>query len=130
MQRSYFYMTAKDQRELSQALDESGAKLSAFVRDAVREKLDREQVLAQVAQTKTELAQLVQELREEVGRTRRDLMDDSQRSQALMREDLGKSIKKNEELVKTFVLLLGGQQPSKPTKPRPGEDGLPRPVPG
>ena len=102
----------------------------ALVRPNIIEKMDREQVVGQVVQVRQELTSLINDLRADVGRLRTDLMDDQQRGVDLLREDASKSLKKNEELIKLFVLHLGGQSAPPTKSPRARDDGAPMRVPG
>lgn len=130
MRRSYFYLNDAEHNAVHAAIAAKDVKFSEFARQAVAEKLDRHAVLAQVAQVQAELSALVLELRQEVGRLRRELMDDHTRGLELIRQDVARSLKKNEELQKTFVLALAGQaQPTKPSRAAPSEDG-PMRIPG
>jgi len=137
MRRTYFYIPESDHRAATRAVEAAGLSFSEFVRQALVEKLDRDQVIAQVVQARQELTNLVHDLRGEVGRLRTDLMDDQRRGTELLRQDAHASLKKNEELLKTFVLMLGGQGPAasastprKPNSPRPADDSAPMRVPG
>lgn len=117
MKRAYFYIDDKDYKAVSSKLASSGVAFSEFARQAVQEKMDREQIVGQVVVMRNELAGLVNDFRSEIARTRKDLMDDSQRGLELMRQDIGKSMKKNEELNKTFVMMLGGQASTEQASP-------------
>ena len=118
-------------RALAEAAKTSGMSASAFVRVAVSEKQHRTAARAEVASAGVDLGELVRELRQEVGRLRRDLMDDNARGLELIRQEVVRSLKKNEELQKAFVLALAGQTapPSKPSRPAPPDDG-PMRIPG
>ena len=130
MRRCYFYLNDVDHKAILRKLEGEKVGFSEFVREALVEKLDREAVIGHAAQVREELDALVRELRQEIGRTRRDLMDDHARGLELVRQEIAKSMKKNEELQKTFVMALAGQaQPTKPSRAAPSEDG-PMRIPG
>ena len=132
MKRFEFLVPPRDHVAMCHAADAAGIAASEFVRIAVAEKLGRELLVDQVSQVRNDLGELVKELRLEIARTRKDLMDDSQRCIELLRQDIAKSMKKNEELNKTFVMQLAGieprhEKPSRPTKP---SDEPPMRIPG
>jgi hypothetical protein len=130
MRRCYFYLNDVDHKAILRNLEGKSAGFSEFVRQALVEKLDREAVIGHAAQAREDLDALVRELRQEIGRTRRDLMDDHARGLELVRQEVAKSMKKNEELQKAFVMALAGQaQPTKPSRAAPSEDG-PMRIPG
>lgn len=132
MTRAYFYIDRKTHQALAREVAAKGGSLSEFVREAVQEKLDRDRALENSHQVKDELADLVDELRAEIAQMRRTVADDAQRSMALIREDVGKSIRKTEEYQKTFLVALGGtlkaQVPAKASSRR--DDDGPRAIPG
>ena len=130
LKRTYFYLADADHKLVARTVASSGVSFSEFVRQAVIEKMDREQVVGQVVQVRQELTSLINDLRADVGRLRTDLMDDQQRGVDLLREDASKSLKKNEELIKLFVLHLGGQSAPPTKSPRARDDGAPMRVPG
>ena len=131
MKRFEIRMSVREHQAISRAAEIIGITASEFARQAMTEKQVRNAVLEHIENARTELEVLVRELREETGRIRRDLMDDQQRGLELMRQEIAKSMKKNEELQKTFVMALAGQ-PARP-KPsgaaRPSGDG-PMAIPG
>lgn len=130
MRRCYFYLNDVDHKAILRKLEGEKVGFSEFVRQALVEKLDREAVIGHATQVREDLDALVRELRQEIGRTRRDLMDDHARGLELVRQEVGKSMKKNEELQKAFVMALAGQaQPTKPSRAAPSEDG-PMRIPG
>ena len=106
MHRIYAYLNDREFSALTDAADPGRGGLAKFVREAVQEKLDRDRALENSHQVKDELASLVDELRDEIGRVRKDVAEDTQRSLALIREDAAKSLRKTEEMQKTFVLAL------------------------
>lgn len=130
MRRCYFYLNDVDHKAILRKLEGEKVGFSEFVRQALVEKLDREAVIGHATQVREDLDALVRELRQEIGRTRRDLMDDHARGLELVRQEVAKSMKKNEELQKAFVMALAGQaQPSKSSRAAPSEDG-PMRIPG
>lgn len=130
MRRCYFYLNDMDHKAILRKLEGEKFGFSEFVREALVEKLDREAVIGHATQVREDLDALVRELRQEIGRTRRDLMDDHARGLELVRQEVAKSMKKNEELQKAFVMALAGQaQPTKPSRAAPSEDG-PMRIPG
>ena len=131
MKRFEIRMPVREHQAMSRAAEAIGITASEFARQAMAEKQVRTAVLEHIENARTELETLVRELREETGRIRRDLMDDQQRGLELMRQEIAKSMKKNEELQKTFVMALAGQSaPPKPSRPaRPSGDG-PKVIPG
>lgn len=132
MTRAYFYIDRKTHQALAREVAARGGSLSEFVREAVQEKLDRDRALENSHQVKDELADLVDELRAEIGRVRREVAEDTQRSMALIREDVGKSIRKSEESQKTFLQFLGGslKAPTPAKTPSRRDDDGPRAIPG
>lgn len=130
MKRFELLLPMLEYQAMTRSAKAAGVSASAFVRAAIAEKQDRAAAHAQVLAATADLDGLVRELRQEVGRLRRELMDDHTRGLELIRQDVARSLKKNEELQKTFVLALAGQtQPTKPTRPGPSEDG-PMRIPG
>lgn len=119
MKRTYFYLPASDHRALAAHVEKSGVSASDYVRQAVQEKLDRDALMAQVTRTREELAELLTEIRAEASRARREQLDENRRGLEQMREEASKSLRKNEEMTKTFVLALGGIATSTPPKTRP-----------
>lgn len=131
MKQRRFYLKDKDYDEVVDMAESSGSSFSVFVRQAVLEKMDRERALATLFKAKDELSSLIEEMRLELGRTRRDLVEDNQVGLEKIQADVNKSLRKNEEMQKTFILLLGKQVSSQPANPRPrrNDDG-PMPIPG
>lgn len=137
MKRCEFLLHPDDHKAVSKIVRGNATTFSDFIRQAVIEKLGREHAVARMELASEQLASLVQDMRMEFGRTRKDLMDDQQRGIELMRQDIGKSMKKNEEMNKTFVMMLGGQvAPATPAAPQqrprgPGRsDDAPMKIPG
>lgn len=131
MKRAYYYIPDRDLSRLHEAADGNGQGLSEFVRQAVVEKIDRNEVGRQMAEASGQLAGLLHEWRSEVGRIRQNLMTDQARSLDLMHQQIDKSLKRNEEMTKSFVMTLtrvltdgGGAGPV------PHGDHLPMQVPG
>lgn len=133
MKRAIFYIDERDRDNAERTAQDEGVPFSVFVRQAVLEKLDRQLIVGQATQMRSDLAALVDEFRSEVARTRRDVMDDQQRGVDLVREaidksmkknegDIGKSLRKNEEMNKTFLMMLtnatAGGKPSR-AQPQP-----------
>jgi len=131
MRRSYFYLNDADYKAVHAAISAKQLPFSEFARQAISEKLDRQAVLQHTTQVQEDLDAVIAELRQEVGRLRRELMDDNARGLELIRQEVVRSLKKNEELQKAFVLALAGQTtpPSKPSRPSPPDDG-PMRIPG
>lgn len=131
MKRCEFLIHPKDHEAVSLLVKGTASSFSDFIRQAVAEKLARDQSVSKIELASKQLESLVQEIRVEFGRTRKDLMDDSQRGLELMRQDIGKSMKKNEELNKTFVMMLGGQVTPQPRqKSTASDDDAPMKIPG
>ena len=121
LKRAYFYISERDRDNAIDLAGEAGVSFSEFVRLALSEKINRELLVGQVTKVREELSELVLEMRTEIARTRKDLMDDNQRGIELVRQDIAKSMKKNEEMTKTFVMQLAGietraDKPAKPSK--------------
>ena len=123
MKRCEFLMPVPEHKQVMKFVMGTTASFSDFVRQAIDEKLGREHAVSKIQQAKEELDLLVQEMRDEIGRTRRDLMDDNQRSLEMMRQDIVKSFKKNEEATKQFLMLLGAQASPEPAS-RPSRSSL------
>lgn len=131
MKARKFYLKDKDYEEVVDTAESSGSSFSVFVRQSVLEKLDREKALASLLQAREELSDLVDEMRIEFGQTRKDLVEDNQRGLERIRMDVGKSMRKSEEMQKLFLTLLGKEVSSQPPKPRPRrDDDGPMPIPG
>lgn len=132
MKRFEFQVQTRVHVAMCQAADAAGVAVSEFVRIAIAEKLDRELLVGQVSEVRNELGELVEVIRTEIARTRKDLMDDNQRGMELVRQDIAKSMKKNEEMTKTFVMQLAGIEPraDKPAKPGKHNDDSPMRIPG
>lgn len=133
MKRCEFLIHPQDHAAVARLVRGNGGTFSDFIRQAVVEKLGREQAVDRLEKAKEDLESLVDEMRAEIGRTRKDLMDDNHRGLELIRQDIGRSMKKNEEMNKTFVMLLGGQAaPASPRAPRPSSrnDDAPMQIPG
>lgn len=132
MNRIYAYLNDREYAALTDAAEPGRGGLAKFVREAVQEKLDRDRALESSYQVKEELGDLVEVLRDEIAQMRRTVADDAQRSMALIREDVGKSIRKTEEYQKTFLVALGGtlkaQVPANASSRR--DDDGPRAIPG
>lgn len=132
LKRAYFYISERDRDKAIDLAGEAEVSFSEFVRVALSEKMNREVLVAQVTKVREELSELVLEMRTEIARTRKDLMDDNQRGMELVRQDIARSMKKNEELAKAFVMQLAGIEPrsDKHAKPSKHSDDSPMPVPG
>lgn len=128
--RVYAYLNNRQFKALSEAAGEGRGAFAQFVREAVEEKLDRDKALRSVSQARDELSSLLEEMRLEFGQTRKDLVEDNQRGLERIRMDVGKSMRKSEEMQKTFILMLGQHVSSQPSKPksRRDDDG-PMPIP-
>lgn len=132
LKRAYFYLSERERDNAINFAGEAGFSFSEFMRDALAEKINRELLVGQVMKVREELSELVLEMRTEVARTRKDLMDDNQRGIELVRQDIAKSMKKNEEMTKTFVMQLAGIEPraEKPSKPSKHNEDSPMRIPG
>lgn len=118
LKRATFYLSERERDNAIDLASEAGVSFSEFMRDALAEKINRELLVGQVTKVREELSELVLEMRTEIARTRKDLLDDNQRGIELVRQDIAKSMKKNEEMTKTFVMQLAGIEPraEKPAK--------------
>lgn len=132
MKRTYFYLGKPERQALAKAVKAKGGSTSEFVRLAVQEKIDRDSALEDANQVKDELTSLVDELRDEISRVRRDVQEDTQRGIALIREDAARSMRKTEEMQKTFVMALAGNlaQETPAIKSSRRDDDGPRAIPG
>ena len=132
LKRATFYLSERERDNAIDLASEAGVSFSEFMRDALAEKINRELLVGQVTKVREELSELVLEMRTEIARTRKDLLDDNQRGIELVRQDIAKSMKKNEEMTKTFVMQLAGIEPraDKPTKPSKHSDDSPMRIPG
>lgn len=130
MKRCEFLIDPQYHQAVADAIRGSNASFSDFVRQAVMEKLGRHRVMGQLEKTRDEVDDLLKQLRVEVGRARKDLIEDNQRGIELIREDIGRSMRKNEEMNKTFLVMLAGHGDQKPKRPPGRNDEAPMRIPG
>lgn len=114
MKRAYFYIHANDHRSLNAFLKSSGRNLSEFARDAIAEKLDRDRVTSNLDAARDAMEDVVEQLRVEMARMRKDVLEDSRRTAALLQEENQQSLKKNEQLYEAFIRALGRAEPAPP----------------
>ena len=115
MQRVHFYFNDTDHRQFQSFLSEQGIGISEFVRNAVKEKMDRDRIGANVDLARETLEDLADQLRGEMARMRKDVLDDHQRTAALLTEENRASHEKNELLFKAFVRTLAGTEAPRPS---------------
>lgn len=117
MQPVRIRMLPDDYKRAAARASAAGVSFSEFVRQALFEKLDREQLSAQLDDTGTDLRSLLDELRQEQHIARRELIDEAGRQIELARAEADKQIeqlkregnasyRKCEELVSTLVKHL------------------------
>ena len=110
MKRCEFLIDHSDHKAVVSFVRGSGSTFSDFLRQAVAEKLTREKSIMRLEKIEADLQERADEFRTEIARLRKDLLDDSRRSQELLRADAQMSHKKTQEMTKSFVLWIGGQE--------------------
>lgn len=128
MKRVNFYLPAKDLRSLQSFVSEGGLKQSVFVRDAVKEKIDRDRIGANVETARDAMEEILESLRYEMARMRTDVIEDAQRTAALLREENQLSNARNEQLLQAFVRKLAGlEEPTAQPPAKASRGPLPNP---
>lgn len=108
LKRSYFYMQEQDMRRLEDAVQRNGEAQSKFVRAAIAEKMDRDEVVGKLNEAREQLGVGVHELRAEVTRLGRDLLDGHSQSLELVRDLIDRSAARNEQANHQFLRDLAG----------------------
>ena len=103
-----FYIDDASRRLMDAAATQIGTSGSEFVRLAVIEKIHRDEVMANLDQASQQLQTATHELRTEVGRVRKDVLDGHTRGMDLMRELFAKSAGRNEQASHQFLKDLAG----------------------
>lgn len=146
-QRCEFMIHQKDHRAVAAFARSKGSTASDFYREAVSEKLSREQLISRFEQVEASVQSTLDDLRNEVARLRLDLIGDHDRAKQMLRDDMGKSAARVEELLMLFLRNLGpveehtapsgnrsSTSPStssrRPAGPGSHADKHPKPVPG
>ena len=134
MKRHEFRLEQSCSAQAATVADRAGVPLAEFIRRAVVEKLEREFVLAEHAQLRDQLEDLVGSFREEIGRLRTDLVADNELARAAIEAAANDSLRKNEELTKHFVRALttavGGAKPGPSCGRSDLDEDAPMPIPG
>ena len=106
-----------------------GVSLNRYIRTAVTDKNECVSSSEYVAQMRDAVIAVVDEFRIEIARARLDVLTDSQRSGEVVREEMARSMKRNEELMKAFVRALGKQLSGGfDDKPSPGRPNWPQAI--
>lgn len=108
MKRITTNLSDRQYKAMEPLLEPGRGALAKFAREAIQEKVDRDLVLQHVERIQEDLDDLLIQLRDEVGRVRRELLEDSRREAERMHDDFARTLRKVEEMQKVFVLHLAG----------------------
>lgn len=125
-----FYIDDADRRLMEAAASQMGTTSSEFVRQAVIEKVEREEVMTRLKQAREQLQEATHELRVEVGRLRTDMLDGHAKSLDQIHELVAKSAQRNERANHQFLKDLAGALGGGSDGVEPHHDDMPMSIPG
>lgn len=122
MERVETRLEQRDYQSLLAAMSQSGVGMAPFIRQAVIEKLDREHYLQAVSVQVDALETWGARLLHELTQARASLAEDHRQHQDALRAELAESARRNEQLIRSFLVALQqslNQDPPSPTSSAP-----------
>lgn len=110
MKRIEFRMEGRSFETVEAMARSRNTSVSDLIREALMEKVERERVLSDLNEIRSEIDGLVSLIREEGTRSRRELAEDAVRLLELQRKDMAGSLKRNDEMIKTFVQYVASHE--------------------
>ena len=130
MLRKSFDIAEQELQRAKRCASAGGMSLNRFIRNGVINQSDCQDTQQSLHSAKLEVDNSINQLRGEIAKIRQTLLEETERSALLTREEVSQSIGRNEELMKTFIRalskVLGDQSNSKPSNS--GERDWSRPL--
>lgn len=127
MVRRDFSISEMDLKAAKRCASDSRMSLSEFIRGAVITRVEGTTNLESIQEVKQEMLKLMHGHQVDTIRARAEMLEDTDRSIQIFRQEVGENLRRNEELMKAFIRALGKQielsLPERTNGPRTDDGG-------